>query len=1021
MRKFTSFFRPWFILLTLLLTVAFANAQTGTIKGVVKDINGNPLNGASVTIEGQSRGTSTDATGSYSIKVPPGTYTILISYVGQAPQKTTVTVMTGGTTEANVSMTQLADLGAIRVVGSRSRLPRTVISTPVPVDIISAKEVKSYAQTDVTQMLTYVAPSFQSARQTVSDGTDHIDPAGLRGLGPDQTLVLLNGKRRHNTALVNINGTVGRGSVGTDMNAIPLAAIDRIEVLRDGAAAQYGSDAIAGVINVVLKRNYKGINVSAMAGENVTTMPYAGGIKINDGRTTQLDFSAGSAGKLGFINVSGQWLVRERSNRSGNDNIPLVYLGNAGAFPNTQAGVNVTDYRRFLMDEDRKIVSSRGYNRKNIYAGNSASNNFGVFVNAGIPFSTNTEAYFTAGSSHRTGFATGFSRNPNSVAQQPITTSGNRVYADGFLPEIHTTIDDISFIAGVKAKIKSWEFDISNTYGKNSLGFNIENTGNASLAASDFPQTQFDAGKLSFSQNTVNLDANRKFDFTANSNINLALGAELRSETFNIEAGEPNSYTNGGRIATVPDLPSYPGTNGTSSTSGATVVPASGSQVFPGFQPGDATNATRNIYAGYADVEYTTGKLLLGLAGRYESYNESKVTYNGTGFKFTARYEVAKDVAIRGSVTTGFRAPSMHQRYFQNTSTQFVNGLPSNALTANNENAIVRTAFGIDELKPETSTSFTLGAVAKFGAGFTLTVDGYLINIKDRIVLSTQFTRSNPLVNAILNANSVDPGINALQFWTNAVDTRTTGVDVVLTKNYKLGKGGGRITLAGNFNENKVVGNINSNSVIDDPANNPSLTDPTKNPANDLSFALFDRTQRSRIEVAQPKSKINLSVNYTINKFDFLVRAVRFGETVLLSNVDPASVNGSGVYWNDVALQADQTFKAKITTDLVVSLRAFDGIVFSVGANNLFDVYPDRLFVDPRNDLQAVYGNPVTSALGTAKTTGGYAAGRDLTNRGRFLFGANQFGSNGRFLFARAAVDIGQLAKGIKNCSKSKK
>jgi iron complex outermembrane recepter protein len=1020
MGKLKLALRPCFMVLCLFFTAAFVQAQTGTIKGIVKDINGNPLNGASVSIEGQSRGATTDATGAFSIKVPPGSYTVVFTYVGQTPQKVTVTVVAGGTTEANANMAQMADLGAIQVVGSRSRLPRTVISTPVPVDVISAKEVKSFAQADVTQMLTYVAPSFQSARQTISDGTDHIDPAGLRGLGPDQTLVLLNGKRRHNTALVNINGTVGRGSVGTDLNAIPMAAIDRIEVLRDGAAAQYGSDAIAGVINVVLKRNYKGINFSAMAGENVTTMPYAGGVRINDGRNTQLDFSAGAAGKVGFINVSGQWLVRDRSNRSGNDNIPLVYLGNAGAFPATQPGVSTVDYRRFLMDEDRKIVQQRGYNRRNIYAGNSSANNFGVFVNGGIPFSSNAEAYFTAGSSHRTGFATGFSRNPNSVAQQPITSSGNRLYQDGFLPEIHTTINDVSFIAGVKFKVKAWEFDVSNTYGKNTIGFDIKNTGNASLAATDFPQTQFEAGKLGFSQNTANLDINRKFDFSSTSNINLAFGGEWRGEEFSIENGELNSYTNGGRIATVPELPSFPGTLGTSTTSGASVVPASGSQVFPGFQPSDAINATRNVFSGYADVEYTTGKLLLGLAGRYESYNETNVTYNGTGLKFTARYEVAKDIAVRGSVTTGFRAPSMHQRYFQNTSTQFVNGLPSNALTANNENKIVREAFGIDGLKPETSTSFTLGFVAKFGNGFTATVDGYLINIKDRIVLSTQFTRGNPLVNAILNLNNVDPNINALQFWTNAVDTRTKGIDVVLTKNYKLGKGGGRITLAGNFNDNQVVGAINTNSVIDAPDNNPSLTNANANPANDLRNALFDRTQRSRIEVAQPRSKINLTANYTIKKFDFLIRAVRFGETVLLSNVDPASLNSQGASWNDVALEADQTFKAKITTDLVVSLRACDGIVFSAGANNLFDVYPDRLFIDPRNDPQAVYGNPNNPVVpaGAAKSVGGYFAGRDLSNRGRFLFGANQFGFNGRFLFARVAVDVWPLTKSIKRMKK---
>ncbi len=999
------------VTLFLLISSVFAQAQTGTIKGTVKDINGNPLNGASVSIEGQSRGTTTDAAGNYSLKVPAGTYTVLISYVGQAPQKNTVTVVAGGTTESNFSMTQMADLGAIQVVGSRSRLPRTVISTPVPVDIISAKEVKAFAQTDVTQALTYAAPSFQSARQTVSDGTDHIDPAGLRGLGPDQTLVLLNGKRRHNTALVNINGTVGRGSVGTDMNAIPLAAIDRIEVLRDGAAAQYGSDAIAGVINVVLKRNYKGANVSVMAGENVTNMPYGGGERINDGRTTQIDFNAGTGGKRGFINIGGQWLVRDRSNRSGADNIPLVYVGNGGAFPNTQAGVDPTDYRRFLIDYDKQFAASRGYNRRNLYAGNSQSNNLGVFVNAGLKLSENTEAYATLGSSRRTGLATGFSRNPNSVAQQPVRAGGNNVYADGFLPEIHPTINDGSLILGVKTKYKSWEIDLSNTHGRNSILFSIENTGNASSAGNDFPQTVFNAGKLTFIQNTANLDISRKFDFNGGSDLNLAFGGELRNEKFQIKEGEADSYNNGGRIGSVGLVPSFPGTVGTSSTSGTAVVAGSGSQVFPGFKPEDAINAKRDVYAGYLDLEYNIGKLLLGVAGRFESYKEANVTYNGTGFKLTGRYEITKKMAVRGSVSTGFRAPSLHQRYFQNTSTQFVAGLPSNALTANNENTIVRNAFGIDELKPEKSTSFTLGFVVKTDNGFTATIDGYMINIKDRIVLSTQFTRGNSLVAAILTANSVPASINALQFWTNAIDTKTKGVDIVLTKNFQLGKGGGRVTLAGNFNDNKVDGGIKTNSVIDDAANNPSRTDPTKNPANDLSIALFDRVQKSRIENAQPRNKVSLAFNYSVKKFDFLVRAVRFGETVLLSNVDPAAVNGAGIYWNDVALGADQTFKAKVTTDLVISYKVCNGVGVSVGANNLFDVYPDQLFIDSRNDPQAVYANPLQSSLGTSKTSGGYAAGRDLSNRGRFLFGSNQFGSNGRFLFARANFDLGQMFK----------
>jgi iron complex outermembrane recepter protein len=1020
MRKFDHVKRVFITMLMLLSFAAFAQTQTGTLKGTIKDANGNPLNGATVTVEGQSRGTTTDPNGGYSLRLPAGSYTLLVTFVGQAPQKITVTITSGTVTEKDVSLTPQADLGAIQIVGSRSKLPRTIISTPVPVDVISIKETKAFAQADVTQMLTYAAPSFQSARQTISDGTDHIDPAGLRGLGPDQTLVLLNGKRRHNTALVNINGTVGRGSVGTDLNAIPAAAIERIEVLRDGAAAQYGSDAIAGVINIVLKRKYKGANLSVMAGENVTTMPYAGGVKINDGRNTQIDFSAGTSGKKGFINVSGQWLIRERSNRSGDDNIPLLYIGNGGAFPTTQAGVDPVAYRRFLIDADREIAKSRGYNRRNIYAGNSYSSNIGLFVNAGLNLSSNTEAYVTLGSSRRKGLATGFSRNPNSVAQQPVREGNSNFFEDGFLPEIHPVITDLSAITGVKTKFGAWDFDISNTFGINEIAYGIENTGNASTpAVLGVNKTVFNAGRLKFSQNTLNADVSRKYSLSNGSDLNIAFGAEYRTERFSITAGEPESYNNGGRIANVGFIPSFPGTTGTSATSGAPVATASGSQVFPGFQPTDATTANRNIYAAYADAEYSKDKLLIGVAGRFESYSEENVTYNGTGFKLTGRYEVTKDAAVRGSVSTGFRAPSLHQRYFQNTSTQFVNGFPSNALTANNESDIVRKAFAINELTPETSVSFTLGFVAKLGDGFTATVDGYLINIKDRIVLSTQFTRANPLVAAILNNNNIPTSTNALQFWTNAIDTRTKGIDVVLTKRFKLGSGAGSLSVAANFNDNQVVGAINTNSVIDNAANNPSRTDATANPANDLSVAIFDRVQRSRIEVAQPRSKFNATFSYSVKQFDFLVRAVRFGETVLLSALDPNAVNANtGVYWNDVSTGADQTFKARITTDLVVTYRLNSAVSVAVGANNLFDVYPDRLYIDPRNDPSAVYANPVQSPLGTTKTTGGYNAGRDLSNRGRFLFGSNQFGSNGRFLFARLNVEIGQLKNSF---SKKKK
>lgn len=900
------------------------------------------------------------------------------------------------------------NLDEVVIVGSRSRDARSKLSTTVPVDVIRTKDIKPFAQMDVTQMLTYAVPSFQSSRQTISDGTDHIDPAGLRGLGPDQTLVLLNGKRLHSTALVNINGTVGRGSVGTDLNTIPAAAIDRIEVLRDGAAAQYGSDAIAGVINVVLKKNYNGWAVSGAAGENFTRMPYKGGVGINDGANTQLDFNGGFAKSNGsYLNVSGQWLRREATNRSGEDNFPLIYLGNAGAFPaNPYTGaVSDVEYRQWLMDQDAAVVKQRGYDRHNNVVGNSFEQNFSVYVNAGAALSRSVDFFATGGVMRREGLASGNSRNPNSVAQQPVLANGQRRYPDGFLPQIAPTIYDWNLLEGVHIKAGNWLLELSDIAGQNGLHYTVRRSGNASLPASDAVQTEFDAGKLSFLQNTVNADLSRLYRWSAGSSLNVAFGGEFRSEVFRIDAGEPNSYNNGKRLAHVDSIAPYPGMT-KYTTFPVAVGPASGAQVFPGFKDQDAVRATRNIYAGYVDLELTVGQLLIDGALRYEDYAEKGIHYDNLGGKVSARYELTPQFAIRGSVSNGFRAPSLHQRYFQNTSTQFVNSQPSNSLTANNYNPIVRDAFGIRELKPETSTNFTLGVSGKLGSGIVFTVDGYFISIRDRIVLSTPFNRSNPLVNTILNNNHVDSSTSALQFWTNAVNTETKGIDAVLTDKFGIGKGVASVSLAANFNQNRVVGRIHTNSVIDDPKNNPSTTNASANPANDLASTLFDRQQRGRIETAQPNSKISLVMTYSIGHWDLLGRGVRFGQVQFLNNVDPRLVNkGTGAFLNDVALGTDQVFGAKITTDLVVSYRVRPGIGISVGGNNIFDVYPDKVFVDPRNSLQAVRANPIQ---GANKAPGGYNSGRDASNRGRLLFNPNQFGYNGRFLFARVLVEFGK-------------
>jgi iron complex outermembrane receptor protein len=554
-----------------------------------------------------------------------------------------------------------------------------------------------------------------------------------------------------------------------------------------------------------------------------------------------------------------------------------VYLGNAGNFPNTPAGVNQVDYRRWLIDQDAAMAKTRAYDRHNIVAGNSASENLGGFLNTGISLKDNWDLYGTVGVSNRTGAASGFSRNPNSVTQQPVMANGQRYYYDGFLPQIHSIINDYSGIIGTRIGFGEWDVDLSYTRGSNGFNFYVENTGNASLPASNEVQTKFRAGGIRFIQGTTNLDFSRRFNLASGRSLNLGLGAEHRREIYKIIEGELTSYQNGGRVATVEPIPPYPGTNTYNPVAGGNAVP--GAQVFPGFQPADAVRAHRDILAAYVDVEYNiSSKVIIGGALRYEKYSEEgESDYDNIGGKLTGRYEVNKNLSFRGSLNTGFRAPSLHQRYFQNTSTQFVGGLPSQALTANNKNPIVRNAFGIDQLLPEKSKSASFGMVGTLAKSITFTIDAYFIRIEDRIVLSTQFNRSNSLVNDILNKNGVDPSITALQFWTNAVNTETKGIDLVVTDRFRLGNGNASLGFAANFNKNSVVGPLQTNSVIDDPANNPSKGDATKNPANDLRTALFDRQQRSRIEVAQPQSKMNITFTYDLRHWNFLARTVRFG------------------------------------------------------------------------------------------------------------------------------------------------
>ena len=879
-------------------------AQTASLRGSVRDANGLPMAGASVILEGTKRGTVTDASGNYELKVSPGTYTLIISYVGVMTQRKQVTVAGGAVSENIFEMQNSGDLNRVIVVGSRSSISRSRTQTPVPVDVITNRELNMTGQVEPTQMINFVAPSYNSSRQTVADGTDHIDPATIRGLGPDQTLVLIDGKRRYNTALLNVNGTIGRGSVGTDLNAIPAVAIDRIEVLRDGASSQYGSDAIAGVINVVLKKNNTGTSLYTHWGKQ-----YEG-----DGEVLQLGINKGmNLGKKGgYFNISGDIRHRDPTNRSG-DYTGTVYTNNVPL--------------------DEQLIAQNGFSRKNnMHIGNSEISNYGALVNMGYPFTKNLQFLLTAGYNYRDGQAAGFYRYPKQTTQ--VITE---LYPNGFLPEINSIIRDKYITAGFEGKIAgNWNWDISEAIGGNSFRFDVSNSNNASqYALKETAPTEFYAGKLLFSQYTTNLNISR--DFGPNMGLksfNLAAGAEYRSDNYSIEEGEEASYLN------------YDPSSGK----------VGGAQVFPGFQPANAVDEQRNVFGGYVDIETDiTEKLLLNGAARYEHYSDYGSSIAG---KFAFRYQLFKQLAIRGAVSNGFRAPSMHQRYFSAISTVFIQtntGLQPFQQGTFRNNSLVAQAFGIPSLDAETSTNYSFGLTSKLANNkLSITVDGYLIDIDNRIVLSSSFRRFNapeaPAVDNILDQYPELADVSAVIFFTNAIDTRTQGIDAVISFVDKLGNGQFSLTAAANFNKTNVQGE----------ADVSTITDPT------LQARLFARDEEGRIEEAQPRHKISVNFNYRVGKATFNVRSTRFGKVATRDPGTPA---------------LDEFFSAKTVTDASISYKLKNFVNITIGANNIGNAYPDKL---------QHFAN---------------------TGEGRFVYSRNatQFGFNGGYYYTSLVFELHNL------------
>jgi iron complex outermembrane receptor protein len=765
------------------------------------------------------------------------------------------------------------NIEVISVTGTRRNL-RSIAESTVPVDIITSADMTSTGQLEISQVLANQIPSFNYPSATIADGTDHARPAVLRGLAPDHTLVLINGKRRHSGALLNLGGVVGRGSTSVDLNMIPTSAIKRVEVLRDGAAAQYGSDAIAGVINIVLKDAAEGGSISVTYGQYDSQMAGApnlegayadtngdlafnvgGDREVNDGSTRTISANSGfSLADKGFVNVSIEYRDNDATQRSGFD-------------PREQ-------YNR--LDNGSLDPREFTFNRYNHRFGKAGLEDYALFYNLGYDLDDDLNLYSFGSYSKREGNSAGFYRRAKD------NRNVESLYPNGFLPQIETDVVDYSLALGLEGETEDWTWDVSTNYGQNDFAFGVVNSLNTSLG--DSSQTEFDNGALVYDQWIVNADANTGLDLGLPGDVFFTIGAEYRRESYKIKQGEEASYV------TAVDANGNP-------------VAAGGAQVLPGFGPESVTDKSRHNISVFAEFDaYFTENWNVVFASRYEDYSDFGDTFNS---KLATRYSITDNLSLRGAISTGFRAPSLAQTSYRQISTVLENNQPFE-VGLFPADAPAAKALGAKKLDAEDSVNITAGFIFTQDS-FSLTVDAYRIDIDDRVVLSENLT--GPAVQQIL-ANAGELNTESVRYFTNAIDSRTQGVDIVATYTLEINNLGDlRLNAAANFNDTEIT------NIDDNPAQLNSLGD---------EYVVFARREVGRFEEGTPDSKWNLSAVWSFDEWQTTLRASRYGEVADISTT----------------AERDEYLNTKWITDLEIAYRPDQHWKFSLGANNLFDQYP---------------------------------------------------------------------------------
>ncbi len=863
----------------ILLGRGISFSQNGVISGKVKH-GEEVLHAASVSLGEHT--TLTDEYGAFSFTVRAGTHTIIITHAGYKPKSQVVIVESSHTKNLDFYMEPNNQLGEVVVLGSRSVIQRSNLTTPVPVDVFQSTQLLQTGQISMTQMLNLVAPSFNASREVLNE------PATLRGLDPQHVLILVNGVRYHNMAWIfngGLKGQLGRGSVGNDLNSIPFSSVDKVEILRDGASAQYGSDAIAGVINIHLKKSTGKTNIQLHTGQF-----YEG-----DGEKFSLGINRGfRLNENGFLNLSASYRYQAPTFRGGE------YLGTV--YKNYRAGSSADSL--FIRDQDDSIVKARGFNRKTIpdNVGNSKMITMGMVINGGYRISSNLEGFLTAAINERKihrEMAYRFPKNTNQV--------NLALFPDGFQPISKPSTVDFSVIAGIKSETNNnWHWDFSSSYGSNAVTNRSTNTNNASQSylGADAP-TSFFTGKDIYKLLTGDFNVTKNlFRIPPDiKTLNLAWGAEWRLENYQTKEGEEAAWKN------------YDPSGSTQASVGGT-------------SPENALNESRHVLGTYIEVEAELkNRLLFNVAGRYEYYND----FGGNmAAKLAARYKLTDKFMLRGSVSNGFRAPSLQQRHQNSITTSFLLSggvfIPALRGTFPNDHEVIK-ALNIPSLTAERSINAGGGFTATMSRNISLTVDAYWIQIMDRIVLSGTLDRNIPAVKRILDSL---PGtrVDQVQFFTNAINTRTSGIDIILDGTWDIGKSKLGINLAANFTSTRLFGEIKASDKL---------------PVDSLEInPIFNIEEQVKVEDGQPGEKIILSATYKLGRIGFLVRNTWYGEM----RIAPVYRNPTRILY--------ETFSPRILTDISFNYSPKNWVTLTVGANNIFDVYPDRL-KNYENTIQGIW------------------------------------------------------------------